>query len=203
MARKSQLKGLTAKQKKKIYNQRHYQKKKTGTVRSYTKEHFDADYAFKTNKTLESRKSLDAYIKQFKKTNKKILESMKMNPDFLDPRGYADITAFKKAMNAIFRAAALRMQKQGTHNKFTSRANDMILQQIYDQLPPSGQTEIQIVMGTPNPVFVGFDWNSAGGYFENADYIAYVKGLSNDQYQEDTLIVEPKTTVEQMYQAAE
>lgn len=213
MARKSQLGNLSKQEKKRIYNKRYIANKKAGTVRAYTKKHFADGQVWNTNKTLDTieakektakdaKVNLERYIKQFAKTNKKQLELIEnFNVKYLEAEGYNDIAHFKSSMNAILRSAAMRRQRKKQYDEFTVRATDMILQDIYEELPSSAQEAIKIVMTDPNPRFNGFKWNESGKYFENEWFIVKIKQYNDGSYQEDTMIVEAKGSIEEMYEA--
>lgn len=184
--KKRQLGEITVAQfKKQQYNERYRNKLKTGSARrSYIKASYRGYDIFKTTGAMVRAKTLEEYVKAFKKANKGLIGQ---TGAYLDTSAFSDINDFKKSVNKQLQATLMKQQREDKYNAYINRANSNMLQEIYDNLPPYSQDDIKSVFGTEDVSFNDFVWSSDLKGFTNGVVLVKIKSNNDGNYEEDTM----------------
>ena len=184
--KKRQLGEMTVAQfKKQLYNERYRSKIKTGEVRrSYIKSSYRGYDIFKTTGAMVRAKTLNEYVKAFKKANKGLINQ---TGAYLEADAFTDVNDFKKSVNKQLQATLMKQQREKQYNTYINRANSNMLQEIFDNLPPYSQDDIRSVFGAEDINFNDFAWNSDLKGYTNGVILVKIKSNSDGNYEEDTM----------------
>lgn len=195
---------LQRKLKKQQYNAKFRARQKNNLVKKQNATWYEEGKVTKTNQEMLNAKTLKQYVAGFKKANASLIKSLNRNlenPIKLVAQGevedtYSSIEEFKERMEKVFRAQVFKQKANASlFGKIATRANDVVIQEVYDKLDEDTQADIKLEFDASDldsngdPIFKGFKWDAAAKWFTNGKYTVELHRASNGDYSSDVMTV--------------